>query len=64
MSENVFYKIGEYEILLNNVDAVTSIKTNNRHQVYFEVIVDGAIIEIYRPEQREEFVKAWKDCIG
>lgn len=63
-----FYKIGKYEILLNNVDAVTEVY-RNQHKHQFNVIVDGAEISIYDHDvsdllkENKDIVKEWKNCI-
>ena len=76
MAKAVFYKIGRYEILLNNVDAVTDIEIgmvkNTVQTLVFEIIVDGAIIFIHSGSQTsnedfqkvyDDFVKAWKESV-
>ena len=71
MAEKImFYKVGEYEILLNNVDAVSDIKKLAGGRHYFEIVVDGATLAIAKGtddngliEERAELIKVWKECV-
>ena len=72
MSKVIFYKVGKYEFLLNNVDAVTEIYTGDG-AYKFDVIVDGAEINIpaepgvttleQLKEARESLIGAWKKTV-
>lgn len=71
MSKAVFYKVGRFEILLNNVDAVSEIGRGARAGLKsYDILVKGLNLNRTEPEgteelkkERDALISQWKECV-
>ena len=69
--ETKFYKIGPYELILNNIDMISEIMpSGSPGKPCYEVTMDGATIRRHMSvehgnliKERDDLVAAWKDCV-